>query len=362
MSSKDKMDDWIKHLRMHGFAIIPDILDKDECKSLIQEVGKFWEKRGVKLDDKSTWRDIYKYYPNHGMLFQHYVGHMQGIWNVRSNKNVVNVFDKIWGPGQKTVSFDGMSLGFKPEETNRGWHIKDWYHLDQSPNDSTFKCVQGWVSPLKVEEGDATLTVLKDSHLKHSDFCNHYDLKIKPEDSTKVKASKRANWYKLTQDQVEWYRDNGCETVNIVCPAGSMVVWDSRTVHAGRGALKNRQNPKNRIVVYVCMLPDTLTDAQRNKKIKAICENRTTTHWPVKSKLFAKHPRTYGGDLPPDIPFEPPLLTREGAKLAGFKGYSPFLEKDPEKRCIKIKELLKKIEYDKKKSTGKRIEEKLKRL
>jgi hypothetical protein len=47
-------------------------------------------------------------------------------------------------------------------------------------------------------------------------------------------------------------------------------------------------------------------------------ELRLTTHWPSKPRLFPKHPRTYGNELPVINNIEKPQLSELGKKLAGF--------------------------------------------
>jgi hypothetical protein len=60
------------------------------------------------------------------------------------------------------------------------------------------------------------------------------------------------------------------------------------------------------------------TKANLTKKQKAFEELRATTHYPSKIKLFSKHPRTYGGEMPAITPIEKPTLSRLGYTLAGF--------------------------------------------
>ena len=320
-------------LDLDGYAIIPRLLDYDECFSLYRGVWDFWEARGINRKDASTWRDIYKFFPNHGMLIQHWsVGHIQAIWDVRSNPKVTRVFENIWGTSNLTCSFDGMSMGLAPEITNRGWDHKQkgWLHLDQSPTRNGFECVQGWVTPVSVEAGDASLTVLKGSHKFHGEFADTFNLRVQPSDDAKTRAKKRGDWCKLTPEQVQWYKDKGCEQVTITCPSGSMVLWESRTVHAGKGPVQGRARPKNRVVAYISMMPDDLTPRQRKTKQKAILEGRMTTHWASRRvRLFGKHPQTRGQPLPETPEYELPLLSAKGARLAGFDGECPLTIKDP---------------------------------
>lgn len=105
----------------------------------------------------------------------------------------------------------------------------------------------------------------------------------------------------------------------IYCPAGSMVFWDSRTVHAGSEAQLWREIPNFRMVSYVSMLPRKLAKkSDIEKKRKAFTEKRSTTHYATPVKLFAKNPRTYGKALPIVVEVPDPNLTDLGKRLAGF--------------------------------------------
>ena len=60
------------------------------------------------------------------------------------------------------------------------------------------------------------------------------------------------------------------------------------------------------------------TQANIDKKIKALNNLRTTTHWTNRTKLFSKMPRTYGGAISNVKQINPPILTELGKKLAGY--------------------------------------------
>ncbi len=67
------------------------------------------------------------------------------------------------------------------------------------------------------------------------------------------------------------------------------------------------------------MMPRKLaTPANLEKKIKALNNLRTTSHWAFKAKLFSTIPRTYGGPIPNVKQINPPILTELGKKLAGY--------------------------------------------
>jgi len=298
-----------------GVAVIPSILDEEECEAMVSGIWDFLEHitqnwdLPIDRENKETWREFYKLYPKHGMLLQQFeVGHTQASWNVRQNPKVLEIFEDFWrcDKNELLTSFDGLSFSFPPEVTNRGWRRKPWYHTDQSYTRPEFQCVQSYVTGLDIEEGDATLSVFEGSHLFHAEFAEKFGITAKD------------NWHMLTEEQQEFYASR-CKIVNVVSPKGSLVLWDSRTIHCGVEPLKGRANPKFRAVIYICYMERRLaTAANLKKKREAFEDRRTTSHYPCKIKLFPKTVRTYGAPMPicerlPDV-----VLDSVGRRLAGF--------------------------------------------
>lgn len=198
------------------------------------------------------------------------------------------MLEKIWNIPKEDllVSFDGASFHFPPEETGFGWvnPNKSWLHSDQSYLRNGFECVQSWINAYDTNEGDATLTILEGSNRYHAEFANQFN------------PTKTDDWFVLDQEHLNWYIDTkGCTKTNIKCPAGSMVLWDSRTIHCGKEPEPTRTQFNYRCVVYVCYTPRNLASVSMlNKKIDAWKNLRTTSHWPHKPKLFPIHPHTWG--------------------------------------------------------------------
>ena len=314
---KSTLDTFEDTLKKYGVAIIPDILNKNEIDSFKTGIWEYLEhitdnfEVPLNRKNKKSWRSLRELFPMHSMLIQHWnIGHAQFNWDVRQNPKVVDVFAKLWSVKQDELvtSFDGASVHLPPEVTKLGWYRgNDWFHCDQSFMDNEFKCVQTWVTAYDVNEGDATLAFLEKSHKYHKDFKEEFDI------------TDKTNWYKLKTEEVDYYLNKKCAKTYIKCPAGSMVLWDSRTIHCGRESRKERDRPNFRGVSYVCMKPRSLsTQKDLEKKRKAFNEMRTTSHWPNKVKLFGKKPRTYGKDLPNINIISKPKVSDLGLKLAGF--------------------------------------------
>jgi hypothetical protein len=313
MATKDTVKDVIK---LYGVAIVPNVLSVEECDKLVRGFWDYIETKSagtpypVKRDNKSTWRNFWKFYPIHGQIIQHFgIGHAQFLWDLRQNPSVAEIFAIIWDCTVEDllVSFDGASLHLPPETTRRGWFRHTWMHVDQSYTDSSFKCVQGSVNGLDNNVGDATFSFLEGSHLLHKDF------------GTSFGITNTDNWYKLNEEQQQWYMDHGTVEKRVTCPRGSLILWDSRTVHCGIEALRTRTVPNMRCVGYVCYQRRDVAKPKDLKRKRDFFEaGRTTSHWAATPKLFGKVPRTYGAQVPVFNDVPAPVLTDLGRKLAGY--------------------------------------------
>jgi len=309
-------DTVVSMLENCGAAIIPSLLNPKECEEMVNGMWDFLEhitsdmEIPIKRSEPKSWSSFYDLFTLHSMLMQHWqVGHAQFVWNLRQNRKLVEVFAHIWNvaPEDLLVSFDGAAFHMPAEVTGRGYYRGNkWLHCDQSFTNSTFCCVQSWVTGLEVRPGDATLTFLEGSNRLHAEFGKAFKLRDKDD------------WHKLSEEEMKWFEDRGCRNMTIVCPPGSLVLWDSRTIHCGKEALKIREQQNFRCVVYLCYTPRSLiTEANRKKKVKALKEMRMTTHWPHKVKLFPVQPRTYGKEVPPLKTIEAPVLDALGVRVSG---------------------------------------------
>ena len=163
-------------IKKYGVAVIPNVLNSDECKNMVSGMWDYFEhisanwKSPISRNNKKTWREIYKLFPLHSMLFQDFnCGHSQVVWDLRQKEKIVDIFAKIWDCKRDDllVSFDGFSFGLPPEYTNRGWNGKPWYHTDQCYFRPEFECIQSWVTGYNVEDGDATLAFMEGSNKYH---------------------------------------------------------------------------------------------------------------------------------------------------------------------------------------------------
>src|SRR5689334_8744154 len=93
----------LETLRRFGVAVIPSVLDADECRSMLTGLWDFFEELTSEFDTpldrdvQTTWRSFYDLVPSHGMLVQSWgVGHAPVSWSLRQNPKFINIFAELW--------------------------------------------------------------------------------------------------------------------------------------------------------------------------------------------------------------------------------------------------------------------------
>jgi ectoine hydroxylase-related dioxygenase (phytanoyl-CoA dioxygenase family) len=316
ITSKDNV---LETIEKYGVAIIPNVLSQEENQAMIDGMWDTLEfltanfQHPIKRNEPKSFSSIRLLRPLHSMLFQHWsIGHAQFIWDLRQNQKIVDIFSKIWkvNAEELLVSFDGASFQMPPEITKFGWYENtDWLHTDQSYVRNNFECVQSWVTGFEVNEDDGTLTILEGSNKYHFEFAQKFSIK------------NNRDWYKLNEEELNFYmNDKKCTKKFIRCPAGSIVLWDSRTIHCGKQASPQRAQANYRCVVYISMMPRYVIDYNELKKKRdAFNGLRMTSHWSNRTNIFPLYPRGWTEDPKnPVKQLQAPVLTSLGRKLAGF--------------------------------------------
>lgn len=284
-------------LKTFGVAVIPALVGRDDCDKLEALMDTCFESATANWDtpyysaDPTTWKQLFALTPTKGQLFQHYqVGQSEAAWFARTLPEMLRLGQVLHKTDSLVTSFDGLSYSQPPEVTGRGWHFGEiGYHTDKSfmPGHSA---IQMSLTARDVRLGDATMAVFLRSHLLHKELGEG---KMKRVEMKEKKVSKD-DWYLLSADEIACFRDK-CEEVAIVCPAGSVVLWDSRTIHSTRRPQRSRTVQNKRCVAFVCYQPRReLSQKQLKKRAELFCKRRMTSHWPDARKTFPAVPRTYG--------------------------------------------------------------------
>jgi hypothetical protein len=107
----------------------------------------------------------------------------------------------------------------------------------------------------------------------------------------------------------------------IKCPAGSLVIWDSRTVHCAMGPIKDRKNDNFRCISYLSYSPrSTSNEGILKEKIEGFNKMKTSNHYANRSTFFPtlayKFSKYDINELVTQL--EKPVLNELGKSLVGF--------------------------------------------
>jgi len=306
-------------LERFGVSIIKNVLDPEYCDNTFYEICDTLNYVTSNLDkpfdvnNSSTWNTLEKLKPVKGMIFQNWgLGHCQPIWNLRCNRNIINVFEKIYETNDLLVSYDAFSFLPPPEITRKNWHSNSWYHCDQKLSNDFLECYQGWISLTDTDIGDATLSVILKSHRMHYDFKRIFNIEEKGD-------------FVMMKDHIdELLRMFPFVEHRITCPKGSLVLWDSRLLHSGDLPLKTRKNANFRCVSYLCYTPRSLCTPSNLKRKKQLLYKRgnngylrTTNHYPHRPVMFPEIPRFCDKNLS-IVKLPDPFISEEFNYLTGF--------------------------------------------
>ena len=301
---------YFNQLEIEGYTVIPNVICNSQANEYINSIWNWLEslQTGIQREDPSTWKSKNWPISIHGIIQHYMAGQSKVVWDVRTNPKIINIFKELWDDKDLLTSFDGLCV-MKPPNHGGSTRSKSWYHLDQGHNKVGKHCIQGLLNLEETTINDGSFMVLPGSHKCHQEFYKENNIKTK------------TDWYKFTTDDYSWYINKGFQPKRLEIPKGSVVLWDSRSVHCNVPPTKKSTN--FRYVIYICMTPERLsTDKILDKRIKAFKELRMTSHWPHDPKLFPKYPQTYGSPKPEyKHQYIPVQLNDIGRKLVAGKKY-----------------------------------------
>ena len=297
------------HLHQHGYAVVASVASNTQ---ILRSRSLFWDAlesmpptTQISRHDPTTWYSTKEHpwlpSPRNGIVSN--IGQSEFCWSLRTLPAVQHAFQRIWNNTNEPMicSFDG-GAAFRPWQRDEQWLTDGgWWHMDQNGQRKGKQCVQGLVSLYDANETTGGLCVIPGSHLAFEAVTARQSQT--PMDFVPVrKGDEILNGGKL-----------------VVCKAGDLIVWDSRTVHCNTpascdvvaNALKNKATPQNdapahlqqtqtqkkdsgatdngtdehneliRLVAYVCMVPRSFaSDKTIAMRKKAFETNTQTSHWP----------------------------------------------------------------------------------
>ncbi len=297
---------YLKDLEEQGYCIIPQILSDAETKILYERVWhefieKAWPK--CKMNDRSNWKEAFPMHNKMG-IFAGPAGQTQVMWDLRQDTRIIDVFAHVWNTKDLIVSMDGLSLMCPPEI--REGYVEPWPHVDQAIlrrqdgvahsnnppigfiSESVLKTqpytIQGQFLFEDSFDGDGGFYCIPKSHLRFTEFAPQLEMISEISDDIERKKAR-------TEFLEEFFANNtdapekAYYKKHITAPRGSLILWDSRTIHWNQHASKNRpfsDSPKVRMVGYLCYVPKTrLTNEGMNLRREAFKKGVSTGHNPA---------------------------------------------------------------------------------
>ena len=304
---------YLQDLEEFGYCVIPNVLSVFETEILYQRVWhEFIEKAWphCRMNDMSNWKDAFPKHNNKG-IFSGPAGQIQVMWDLRQDQRIVDVFAQIWNTEDLIVSMDGLSF-MCPPEIREGF-IEPWLHVDQGVlkrqdnvthsnhppieflSESCLKTqpytVQGQFLFEDSCDGDGGFYCIPGSHLRFAEFSSYLDILTKQ--NTLTTDEQRKAKIQFLEDFFSNHTDATGKPYfkrHVKAPRGSLILWDSRTVHWNQHASKDRPHqdiPKVRMVGYLCYVPKArlITDHDKALRKEAFTKGVATGHNPAKPEL-----------------------------------------------------------------------------
>jgi hypothetical protein len=294
-------------LESKGYTVVPNVLSVEECDTCILEY-KDWLSQFA----PDEWC-----YSSESLIQRYNVGHFKPTWTVRLKCKPV--FAQIWKTDKLLTSFDAIAIGRPPENSVEHFSSPNqhWLHIDQESTRRGLHAYQGGVSLEHAEQDDWTFEVLQGSHVLFTEFM---------ESDKEARFTSELNaYYRLRDDNVEWYVNKGCELKRVAVPKGAIALWDSRLVHANARPIKGRHHPGRwRYTVFVSMTPAMWAGKEDlDEKLEAYNEVLMTTHWSSQEvSLFLNDiPSSFRQDVTQPTELPENARTDDAKRLSGVIPY-----------------------------------------
>ena len=259
----------IDSLQNKGYVAI-NVMTNNEVDDIASGFWDWLEQlgTGLKRNDVTT-IDICETWPEQtkGIINMYGIGQAEFMWRARIHPNIIHVFKDIWNNDSLITSFDGACMfplapGFILESHEEH---KEWLHRDQSPLVNERMCVQGALQLYdNLSEEDGGFIVWPKSHL--IDW------------TTRDPRAKRieTHWYRVGRVMTPLEKEK-CVILRV--PKGTLILWDSRTIHENIQPTIFSRNP--RAALLICMMPrEYASHTTLSKRYECFITKKTTTHLP----------------------------------------------------------------------------------
>lgn len=279
-------------LARDGYVVIPNVISEELADATLSEFQAFHAHCTGQLFSEEDYHREFEFKNVHGIIeFPGALSHTDFVNRIREDPQVTNVFADLYQVDSKIdpilCSFDRVN--YQASETMRGIPARNrkvWWHVDQKWDNPKFMGVQGYVDMVGSETDEhGGLMVISGSHHMFEDLALAHAAGV-------INGGWDRDWHRLSDEEIEYCQSQGGKIINVKCSKGSMVLWDSRTVHMSR---PNRHPEDERFVVYTCGWPQSwLSEQDLARREDAKRLRRATSHHPDARHFFPSKPRWFG--------------------------------------------------------------------
>ncbi|CZR52805.1 uncharacterized protein PAC_02682 [Phialocephala subalpina] len=314
--------DWRDDFYRDGYVVTKGAVPKDRAIGYQSDALTWLEgfNLGFDRNDKSTWKKENLPQSWKGGMYLHFAAaHEKYVWDARCEPGVIEHFARLWGTDELLVSFDTVNITL-PKSIVGEYDSQPWPHCDQAPEKKDLACVQGIIQLSEAGPNDGGLLVMKHS----APFFRKFFEENPVSGPTPWRTAKHQDFHPFTEDNLDWYRSQGCELIKVCAELGDLIMWDSRQVHWA----KFGDSDLVRTLIYATYTPASWMTPENQVLKKEMFEKRqTTTHWPH-CNLFTHGGATIkvdGKDVPDPLDrSEPVAKLVESEKLLKLAGVIPY--------------------------------------
>ncbi|OUU22041.1 MAG: hypothetical protein CBB97_15620 [Candidatus Endolissoclinum sp. TMED37] len=252
----DDYESWNLFLDLEGFVVIQDAITTEDANNALETFKNEIKFVSPAFDwnDKTTWTTTNSpmVWNKSSVMFNGF-GQSDSNWMLRLNSEAKNAFSHAYKTTDLVSSFDGFSLFLCDTQKSTSW-----LHQDQKSNDTRLS-IQGILNVLPCDELDAGFICVPESHI---------DYNAPPQ---------KNDWVTLPKDD-----PNQKKAVKILTPERSLILFNSKTIHANIGMVKNHPKGKhiNRFSAYLTFVPrERQSEEIKKKRIDGYFKGVSCSHW-----------------------------------------------------------------------------------
>ena len=286
--SEKKCKSEFQHLHEFGYQVAP-ILQPGQVEELVEifdadlaSIGTGMKTNDVRTMDVRARPGI----ASVGILKDPKCGfaHSRSMWIARDAS--ANTFRDLLGENEIVSSLDtgglwpNWNLFKSAKDKKRNKTKSSWWHVDQCLT-NTDVCYQGMLLLTDATINTGGFAVVPGSHKRHADVLKAFG-----------KDDSKSNFITLgTPEEANVKLSGiGAEPIGggllVEAKAGSLILWNSKTMHTSIPGVNPGNEPVIRRVCYVSMVPRShLTKKDDEFRRKAIVDEISTNHWCVRPKM-----------------------------------------------------------------------------